>query len=94
MSKDEIIAGLKFTVGMFLFDADTGENLTEPRNDLDKTTVDACRGAIELLEKYSKDLKIISEALVEITEWECCSYGHTEACNIADKYTEKEDADV
>lgn len=91
MSKDEIIAGLKFTVGMFLFDPDTGENLTEPRNDLDKTTVDACNGAIELLEKYFTDLKIVSEALVEITELECCSYGHTEACSIADKYVESEE---
>jgi len=51
MTKDEVINGLKFTVGMFLFDPDTGENLTEPRNDLDKTTIDACNGAIELLEQ-------------------------------------------
>ena len=47
----EIINGLKFTVDMFLFDPNTGETFTEPRNDLDKTTIDACKGAIELLEQ-------------------------------------------
>ena len=51
MTKEEIIAGLKFTVGMFLFDPSTGETFTEPRNDMDKTTIDACKGAIELLEQ-------------------------------------------
>lgn len=52
MTKDEIIAGLQFTVEMFLLDPITGETLTEPRNDMDKTTIDACRGAIELLKEY------------------------------------------
>ena len=51
MSVKEIIDGLKFTVDMFLFDPNTGETFTEPRNDLDKTTIDACKGAIELLEQ-------------------------------------------
>lgn len=50
MSLKEIIDGLKFTVDMFLFDPSTGETITEPRNDMDKTTIDACKGAIELLE--------------------------------------------
>ena len=36
---------------MFLFDPSTGETYTEPRNDMDKTTIDACKGAIELLEQ-------------------------------------------
>ena len=49
-SKKKIIDGLKFTVDMFLFDDKTGEMYPEPRNDLDKITVDACKGAIELLE--------------------------------------------
>ena len=44
------LVGLKFTVEMFLFDPSTGETYTEPRNDMDKTTIDACKGAIELLE--------------------------------------------
>lgn len=51
MKKKEIIDGLKFTVDMFLFDPSTGEKYTEPRNDMDKTTIDACKGAIELLEQ-------------------------------------------
>lgn len=51
MTRKEIIDGLKFTVDMFLFDPSTGETFTEPRNDMDKTTIDACKGAIELLEQ-------------------------------------------
>lgn len=54
MTREEIIAGLKFTVEMFLFDPSTGETITEPRNDMDKTTIDACKGAIELLEQEPK----------------------------------------
>lgn len=49
MTIKEIIQGLKFTVEMFLFDPRTGETFTEPRNDMDKTTIDACKGAIKLL---------------------------------------------
>lgn len=51
MTKEEIISGLEFTVEMFLLDPITGEKYTEPRNDMDKTTIDACRGAIELLKQ-------------------------------------------
>lgn len=51
MTREEIIGGLQFTVDMFLFDPSTGETYTEPRNDMDKTTIDACKGAIELLEQ-------------------------------------------
>ena len=51
MTREEIISGLKFTVEMFLFDPSTGEKYTEPRNDMDKTTIDACKGAIELLKQ-------------------------------------------
>ena len=51
MTLKEIIDGLKFTVDMFLFDPITGKTFTEPRNDLDKTTIDACKGAIALLEQ-------------------------------------------
>ena len=56
MTRKEIIDGLKFTVEMFLFDPRTGETFTEPRNNMDKTTIDACRGAIELLEQADGDL--------------------------------------
>ena len=51
MTREEIISGLQFTIDMFLFDPNTGETFTEPRNDMDKTTIDACRGAIELLKQ-------------------------------------------
>ena len=54
MTREEIISGLKFTVDMFLFDPSTGEYHTKPKNDMDKTTVDACNGAIELLEQEPK----------------------------------------
>ena len=65
MTREEIISGLKFTVGMFLFDPSTGEKYTEPRNDMDKTTIDACRGAIELLEQEP----ILDKIRAEIKEW-------------------------
>ena len=51
MTLDEIIQGLQFTVDMFLLDPNTGETLTEPRNDLDKTTIDSCREAIKILKR-------------------------------------------
>jgi hypothetical protein len=51
MTREEIISGLKFTIEMFLLDPNTGETFTEPRNDMDKTTIEACKGAIELLEQ-------------------------------------------
>ena len=62
MTRKEIIDGLKFTVDMCLFNATTGETYTEPRNDMDKITVDACRGAIEAL-KAVDDIKTEIKAL-------------------------------
>ena len=64
MTIKEIIDGLKFTVDMFLFDTNTGETFTEPRNDMDKTTIDACRGAIKILEQENCE-DAISRAYVE-----------------------------
>ncbi len=54
MTKEEIINGLKFTVDLALLDTNTGETLTKPRNDMDKLTIDACKGAIDLLEQEPK----------------------------------------
>lgn len=54
MTRNEIIDGLTFTIQMFLFNANTGEIFTEPRNDMDKITIDACKGAIKLLEQGAK----------------------------------------
>ena len=68
MTKKEIIDGLKFTVDMFLLDPHTGETYTEPRNDMDKTTVDACKGAIEFLEQEPCDDAISRQAVLDINE--------------------------
>ena len=67
MTKKEIIQGLQFTVDMFLSDPLTGEPITKPRNDMDKTTIDACKGAIELLEQQPSCEDCISRADVEQT---------------------------
>lgn len=56
MTREEIISGLQFTIDMFLFDPMTGEVLTEPRNEDDKITIDACKGAIELLKSECCDV--------------------------------------
>ena len=66
MTTKEIIDGLKFTVDMFLFNPSTGETYTEPRNDLDKITVDACKGAIELLEQ---ELQENDEENLTLEDW-------------------------
>ena len=65
MTIKEIIDGLKFTVEMFLFNPSTGETYTEPRNDMDKTTIDACKGAIELLEQQPCEDAISREATLK-----------------------------
>ncbi len=50
MKHKEIIDGLKFTMDMILFDPSTGEvKIKEQLNDLDRTTYDACEGAIEII---------------------------------------------
>ena len=52
MTREKIIQGLQFTIEMCLFDPMTGaKRPKEVLNDLDKTTVDACEGAIKLLEQ-------------------------------------------
>ena len=67
MTREGIISGLKFTIEMFLLNPSTGETITEPRNDMDKTTIDACRGAIELLEqKPCEDAISRADAQTEI----------------------------
>lgn len=73
MTREEIIDGLKFTVGMFLFDPLTGETITEPRNDMDKITIDACRGAIELLEQETCEDCMSRQAVKDTIFAECSS---------------------
>lgn len=68
MTREEIIQGLRFTVDMFLLDPTTGETYTEPRNNMDKTTIDACRGAIELLEQEPCDDCISRQAVLDLMQ--------------------------
>lgn len=56
MTREEIIQGLQFTIDMFLSDPSTGEVFEEPRNDMDKITIDACKGAIKELQDNSYEL--------------------------------------
>lgn len=64
MTREEIISGLKFTIEMFLLNPITGETVAEPMNDMDKTTIDACRGAIELLEQEPCDDAVSRQAVL------------------------------
>lgn len=94
MTRKEIIDGLRFTVDMFLFDFMTGETLTEPKSDMDKITIDACKGAIELLEQEP-----VIDKIRERVELEKLGYppsaGYYKAImkvlQIIDKYKESED---
>ena len=55
MTRKEIIDGLKMTMGLILFDPSTGEDIDPDNlNDLNRTTYDACKGAVELLETQEK----------------------------------------
>ena len=38
-----------------------------------------------------RELVIVSQALLSITEYECCDYGFDEAIKIAEKYEDKYD---
>ena len=79
LSREEVIQGLQFTIEMFLFDTSTGETLTEPRNNLDKATIDACKGAIELLKQQPCEDCISREQAVYVAS------GYCEPQNIADE---------
>lgn len=74
MTKKEIIQGLQFTIDMFLFNPSTGETIPEPRNDMDKITIDSCKGAIELL----KQEPILDKIRAEILEEKECAYADFE----------------
>ncbi len=96
MTREEIIDGLKFTVDMFLFDPTTGETYKEPRNDMDKTTIDACNGAIELLLEQESVLDKIRAGLKELPNANS-SYWHggdmvnrNDVLEIIDRYAESE----
>lgn len=90
MTREEIISGLKFTVEMFLFDPATGEKYTEPRNDMDKTTIDACRGAIELLNQMrdatSEEQESVNKYIKSISKETGVKFGELEQepCDVPD----------
>lgn len=53
--REMVIQGLEFTKEMLLFNPATGESKEpEDLNDLDKTTYDACVGAIALLYRLAE----------------------------------------
>lgn len=92
MTREEIISGLKFTVDMFLTDISGGETKSitkEQLNDLDRTTVDACEGAIEFLKRRESAGRIITEAEAAYCEncdhVEMCSWYGTEGCELKTK---------
>jgi hypothetical protein len=71
MDKDKIIDGLRMTMDLFTFDPSTGEEKDpDDLNDLDRTTYDACKGALEILERLDTDSDTISrKAAIEAVEF-------------------------
>ena len=65
MDRDKIIDGLKMTRDLCVFDPSTGEEI-EPHllNDINRATYDACKGALEILERLDTDSDIISRQAV------------------------------
>lgn len=43
---------------------------------------------IDIVLKALEDIQIISEALIDICEYECCAYKHEDALDLAEKYVE------
>ena len=63
MDKDKIIDGLRMTMKLIVFDPSTGkEYSTDILNDLDRKIYDACKGALEILERLDTDSDTISRA--------------------------------
>ena len=63
MDRDTIIDGLRMTMDLCVFDPSTGEEI-EPHllNDINRATYDACKGALEILERLDTDPNTISRA--------------------------------
>ena len=84
MTREEIITGLKFTVVNCLLDPDKLETITEPISFADKITIDACKGAIDLLEQEpfinkpcisqgvcnEDKIKVLDKIKAEIKDWQ------------------------
>lgn len=66
MTKEEIINGLKLTIGQCLFDPYTMELSTEQISFTEKLTIDACKGAIDLLEQeHTKEETLKYEPILD-----------------------------
>lgn len=59
--REKVIKGLEFTKAMITFNPSTGEDI-EPGNlnESDKTTYDACVGAIAMLKEQDEQIKTLS----------------------------------
>ena len=71
MDKDNSIDGLRMTMKLIVFDPSTGkEYSTDILNDLDRKIYDACKGALEILERLDTDSDTISRqaALVAVKD--------------------------
>jgi hypothetical protein len=74
MKREDIISGLKMTIGLFLFDPTTGNTLEKHMlNDTDRTTVEACEGAIKLLSgaTYMDGYKDGYNSALNVIEMKC-----------------------
>lgn len=58
----KVITGLEFTKAMITFNPSTGEDIEpENLNEANKTTYDACVGAIELLKEQEEQIRKLAE---------------------------------
>lgn len=76
MDREQVITGLEFTKAMITFNPSTGEDI-EPGNlnEADKTTYDACVGAIAMLKEQEAKPPAIMQDIEGI--WSTCSMcGH------------------
>lgn len=81
MTKDKIIDGLKMTMELIVFDPSTGETIDPDKlNDLNRTTYDACNGAIEALSSSeipnSSDTIPVDWIQKYADDWEDMSYAY------------------
>ena len=101
MTIKQIKDGLHFTMDMFLFNPSTGEYKNkEQLNDMDRTTYDACEGAIKALEElhahreaWEKVKKRLRDKHSDPYSMHCVeSYfiGIYDAIKIVDEYRPKE----
>ena len=72
MDRDTIIDGLRMTMDLCVFDPSTGEEIDpDMLNDINRATYDACKGALEILERLDTDSDTISRQAAIETVMEC-----------------------